>query len=406
MPHGAGPLPAAPLFRVGIVLGCVTHAAAASATCSKNTAGCSSLRRVQRYAWIVGIWLIAVSHARGQTPLPLELAWHAPAECPTAAQAREELARVARIQPGYNLTQLSARVEIEHHADAYMMRLHTTHEGQEGERRLEAANCKTLVRTLTLVLALAFGTGVQVSTEAAGNDSLANATEGDATNTPPASTADDQPKPDAKQPPPKQRSDRARDAPTKPPALESTGAARSAARGGVDDTSPPHLTLLAGGGVQLGLLPSAAFSAGAGIELDTDAWSLALRASAWPGVSRSVSSDARADFDGFAGELQACGRLPLATIVLGLCAGARAAALRGQASGVGMLQPDSATAPWYALAGSAALTWPRSNWLALRLEASLAASLDRPRFVIVGFGRVHRVAQLVPDTALQLLVTL
>jgi hypothetical protein len=73
--------------------------------------------------------------------------------------------------------------------------------------------------------------------------------------------------------------------------------------------------------------------------------------------------------------------------------------IHGSSSGAAHGASD---APWYALSGSVALTWPRTFWLRLRAEAGLAAPLYRARFVIDGLGTVERVARVVPEFALQL----
>ena len=97
-----------------------------------------------------------------QSQLPLELDWDAPAECPSSAEVRAEVERIARVGPGYTLTPLVASARVERKAGHYGVELKTEHEGQRGQRGLSAADCRTLVRTVTLVLALAFGEGVEV----------------------------------------------------------------------------------------------------------------------------------------------------------------------------------------------------------------------------------------------------
>jgi hypothetical protein len=316
--------------------------------------------------------LVALLRAHAQDALPLELHWRAPAECPSAAEVRAELERIARARPGLALTPLYASAEVEKHGAAYALELHTEHAGERGERRLEATDCKTLVRTLTLVMALAYGAGVEMADDAGKAAPLG---------APPAPS----------NPPP-----------SAAPALQGPAA---------NPASPPEIrsdrlrtSLWLAGGVTLGLLPTAAPSLSAGVELARGAWSVGLRFEAWPTLSNRVDGNVYARFDALGGQLQGCRTLPVSALELGLCAALRAAALRGRS--LGATSDGSATAPWYALAGVAALSWPRGSWLALRIEAGLSASLDRPHFVIEGVGPVQRVAAWVGDFDALVLVAL
>jgi hypothetical protein len=338
---------------------------------------------VRRSAWIAGSWLIALLHAHAQDALPLELQWRAPAECPSAADVRAELARIARARPGSVLTPLSADVEVQRRSSAYALTLQTVHAGEHGERQLEATDCKTLLRTLTLILALSYGAGVEMADETA----------------PPAREQ------------PSKAAQRAATEAAPPPSAAAPRPERAGAQPAAANTAPgardgrnTELAVWLGGGVQLGLLPTAALATTAGIEWRPGAWSLGLQLTAWPLASSTGIANVEARFDGLAGALQACRRLPLAPFTLGLCAGAQAAALRGRS--VGATSDGSSVAPWYALLAATTLSWPRDSWLAGRLEAGLAGSLDRPLFSIEGVGPVHRVPAVVGEFDVQLLVTL
>jgi hypothetical protein len=338
---------------------------------------------VRRSAWIAGSWLIALLHAHAQDALPLELQWRAPAECPSAADVRAELARIAHARPGSVLTPLSASVEVQRRGTAYALTLQTAHAGEHGERQLEAADCKTLVRTLTLILALSYGAGAAMA---------------------------DEPAPPAREQPTEAGQPQATEA-APPPSAAAPQAGRAGAQAAASNAPPrtsdavkTELALWLGGGIQLGLLPTAALATTAGVEWRRAAWSLGFQLTAWPLASSTAISNVEARFDGLAGALQACRLLPLASLTLGLCAGAQAAALRGRSAGA--TSDGSAVAPWYALLAATTLSWPRDSWLAGRLEAGLAGSLDRPLFSIDGAGTVHRVPAVVGQFAAQLLVTL
>jgi len=325
---------------------------------------------------MVGLGLVLAAHARAQDALPLQLTWQAPAECGTAEDVRAELQRIARARPGYALPALTARARVERGGAGYAATLVTEHEGELGERQLDAADCPTLVKSVTLVLALAFGRGVEVAdarraTGPAVGESVEaapGAERGDA--------RDDE-------------GDRARDA-----GAEASDGVRGRAL---------RPALLLGAGLELTLLPEVAGHLALGVELAAGAWSVSLRAGAWPGVRTRLASGLDARFDGLSGALQGCGALPFARVELALCAGTLAAALRGRSKGA--FEDGTDTAPWLALAAAAAATWPAHSLLALRLEATLAASLVRPRFVIAGFRPVHRVPALAPQLGALLLIT-
>jgi hypothetical protein len=152
--------------------------------------------------------------------------------------------------------------------------------------------------------------------------------------------------------------------------------------------------VLAGAGVQLGVFPSATFAVSAGAELAMGALAIGLRANGWPGVSEHVVPGIDAHFAGLGGEFQGCACLPRPPLWIALCATARAAALHARSSGA---TQGAATAPWYTLGAAAALSWPRASRVAVRVEAALAASLDRPRFVIADLAEVQRVPLFAPS---------
>jgi hypothetical protein len=156
-----------------------------------------------------------------------------------------------------------------------------------------------------------------------------------------------------------------------------------------------RIALLANAGAQLALLPSAALELALGAELASGPWSVELRSGLWPSVEKAVAADARASFDGLFGDVIGCGELTRSALRAQLCAGARAAALRGRSSGA--LDTGSSVAPWYAAVLGGQLSWPSTSRLRLRVEARLALSLHRPLFRIENLPRTHRVPLLVPD---------
>jgi hypothetical protein len=259
--------------------------------------------------------------------------------------------------------------------DGFEAALHTELDGQGGERELRADDCATLVRSVTLVLALAFGPDVEVD---AGSDA------------PPGSPGPEGSPPDtAPEPPPQPAREVEREA-TPPPEPQASA--------DDDEASALKLGVLLSGGAELTLLPAASPLLTAGVLLElSPAIVLQLRASALPAVSEPITTSASARFDGLATTALGCGRL---AGVLELCGGGRAAALRARAAG--LFHDDSAIAPWYALVAAAGVAWPSTGPLRIGLEAALAVSLHRPRFAAHGLGNVHRVPLLAPELSVQL----
>jgi hypothetical protein len=300
---------------------------------------------------LLGLTGVAPPLTHAQTALPLELTWRAPAPCPQAAELQAELARIARVQPGFALAPLAARGEVEEHAGHYSVRLQTVYEGETGERILEGDDCHTLTRSVTLVIALAFGPGVQVTPNAPVNVPL--------------------PVPVP--------------APAPAPITQ-------------PEAPPPNalrVALLANAGAQLALLPSAALALALGAELASGPWSVELHAGFWPSVEKDVAPDARASFDGLFADVIGCREVTRSALRAQLCAGARGAAVRGHSSGA--LDTGSSVAPWYAALLGGQLSWPSSARFRLRVEARLALSLHRPLFRIENLPRTHRVPLFVPD---------
>jgi hypothetical protein len=351
---------------------------------------------VRRWALITAVGLVLASHARAQAPLPLSLDWQAPAECPREGDVRAELARITRVRPGHTLTPLVASAVVERVGQGYATRLRTERAGNRGARKLEAGDCGTLVRTVTLVLALAFGSGVELTERAGTNGARLGA---DTAEPAPASVESPAAESSAAEP--------ASEAPRGPPAVGSVASEPSstdqdAADVGEATASDLELAFVLGGGAQLGPLPAPGFGLMAGAVLARGAFALELRALAWPTLARAQSAEVSARFDGFGGAALGCGLVPQGAVTLALCAGARVAALRGRSAGAS--DDAAATAPWYALSAVGALSWPRAGLIRLRLEATLSISLARPYFVIEGLGQAHQIPRLAPELALLLVL--
>jgi hypothetical protein len=326
---------------------------------------------VRRFACIAGLVVVWASRASAQGALPLELDWRAPAECPAADAVRAELARIAAAREGSALLPLRARAEVRRHAGGYQLLLQTEHAGSRGTRQLTAADCVTLMRSATLVLALAFGPAVDLIS--------------------------DRPEAPIVEPP----------AAVRPPAEPTPTPAPAAA--GIREHTPPTWQLWLGAGAQFGLLPAPAFSGSLGVELELARVSFGLRALVLPGV-RSVLTVEEGPLDTRFAALGAaahgCGLLPAGALALGACAGLQLAAIRGESAGTNELSADSAIAPWYAVHVALAVSWPRTAALRLRFEAELAYSLNRPEFAVEGSSAAYRVPRWLPLLAAGLTLNL
>ena len=336
---------------------------------------------------MVAVCLAAVSRAEAPSALPLQLDWQAPPECAQADAVRAELARITRVTPGFVLTPLVARAEVQRTGSSYVARLETERQGERGERRLEAGDCRTLVRTVTLVLALAFGPGVELA-ESDTSSAAGSGAPGEA-----ADAAESTPPPDARPPASPSASADASD--------DGDDAGDGADAGDdADGSSSLRLSALLGAGAQLNLLPAPAFVATAGAMLSSGALALDARVFAFPGVGKDLDDAVRARFDGLGVALLGCGRLLTPSPVFWLCAGPRAAALRGRSHGAS--DDGSEVAPWLALSAAAALGWPISSLVRVRLEAALSLALKAPLFVVERVGDAHRVPRATPELALLL----
>lgn len=330
---------------------------------------------MRRSCLVLALWLLALPAAAQPAALPLELSWQAPSECPTASDVHAELARIASAAPGESPRSLAADIAVTRSGTRYTARLATEHEGLVGERTLQADDCATLTRSVTLVLALAFGRGVELRQDAT------QAPPAESTTTP--TTAPAVVSPASTEP--------------KPEAIAANGEAELADEepetGSDNAPSTVHVGAMLGGGAQLTLMPRVAPIFTAGALLDLEALSIELRASALTGTSERLDTgtDARAVLDGLLATALACAHVSLADF----CAGGRAGAIGARSRG--LFETGHRTAPWYALALTAGLSWPEHSAVQLSLEALLALSITRPRFEITGYGIAHRAPLLAPE---------
>ncbi|HEX3775336.1 MAG TPA: hypothetical protein VHV51_12780, partial [Polyangiaceae bacterium] len=112
-----------------------------------------SIRRARRFVCAPGALALALltSRAVHADPLPVELAWDAPAECPSQSEVMSELSRITRVKPGRVVTAIRAQAQIARTSDGhYKLSLRTEREDQTGDTELEATSCSVLKRGVTL----------------------------------------------------------------------------------------------------------------------------------------------------------------------------------------------------------------------------------------------------------------
>ena len=314
-----------------------------------------------------GYFLASARQAHAE-PLPIDLSWEAPPECPSYDEVMAELSRITRVKPGRTVTHIRADAQIEHTADnRYRLRLRTQREDQSGDTDLDAATCAVLKRGVTLVLALALGDGVDLVDEPA-----------------PPPPPVDVPEPPAAPPPPVARPKPP--VPVAPVAIAPSSEVR---------WSP----WLAATGAS-GLTAKAALGPQIGLELGQLHWHALAQLSYWPSASAPRAQGIDSSYSAFIGALGGCGRVPFGAWSLSACATFEAGVVRGASAGA--FQDGAATAPWYAVGPSLVLAAPLSGSLKLRVAGGLSVAFEPPHFAIRGFREVYVVSRYVPALTLGL----
>ena len=324
------------------------------------------------------LWLLfAATPARAdEGTLPLVLEWQAPEECYSAEDVRTELSRIARVRKGRVPSELSAHGRIERKGKEYRLSLTTERNGIVGERSLVSSECRSLGREVTLVLALAFGEGVELVP-----DEPPDAAESEPAAKPPAEAARPAVRTVKKAPKPVTRAARE-------PRAASPKGFRAAA--------------YAGAGLLWKALPEPALQVSLGAELGAEHWWFSPRLNLVPTVTDSLERGVEARYDAAGAALSFCGGSPLGSFSVAGCAALAATAVRGRSTGA--TESGSATAPWYAAGPAVSVGWPSSTLISLRLEAALLVSLNRPRYVVDGLGEAHEIPLFVANPSLSVVL--
>jgi hypothetical protein len=328
---------------------------------------------------VAAFGLVARAHAQG---LPLDLTWQAPSECPSAERIRRELERVTRPRPGRQLTPLVARAVITRSETGYHLTLETERGAAISEAQLDNPTCEPLARAATLVLALAYGDGVDIR----------------------------------------------EDEPEKPEASVSTSSSQGAAPSGADSNANrsayavstrlrqaslarrparSHRLEIApwvGAMGTDGLIAAFALGTEAGVQLSAMSWLASWRVEALPQREAAQRGAVSAQLSAFSAAIGGCAQATVTTVRLATCARFEAAVLRARSEGARV--DGSANPTWFAVAPSLLARIPIASPFALRAELGALIPLSVVRFVVAGEGALYQTAHVVPEFGLGLETTL
>jgi hypothetical protein len=350
-------------------------------------------------------WAVPVVTAHASPPLPLELTWEAPPECPSGDAVRAQVERVVRVRRGRTAPHLIAMARVEQRGGRWFLRLRTERGGVIGQRQLEAATCAPLVGAATLVLGLAFGEGVelsadplvldQTSTIAPDPSDQKNGSEAAPAPAPPEKVAPPPPTPAPAPAAQGKENDKNDNAPAD--LVVAGGRRRSAAA-----WSPSLVwAVSAEGRSSWGPVPGQAFGFGLGLDLGGRRWFGNLQLGAVPSAEETLTSGVRVRFAELVGAASLCARAAVVrSVTIAGCLGIQGSAVRARS--VGSTNDGEATAPLYAALPAVRVEVPLFRAVSLQAGAALATSLHRPIFAIDGLGDVYRVPRLAPSVSLGL----
>ena len=311
--------------------------------------------------------------------LPLHLDWSAPLECPTGQQVERELRRITHPRPGRVLVPLQARARITRDGDSYHLALQLTRNGELSEAHFDSKVCAPLRKAATLVLALAYGDGIDIKEDASD-----------------AGAAEDAAGPKSPSPSPSPSPPSATVATTTPP--------RDEAERGRPPEGRSHFTSWVAATFSSGFIGDSGTGAEAGLGWGGRSLSVFGRFSAFPPGTAASSGGVSAELSAVAGALGGCATWPRAAVTLQVCLAFEAGALHAHSDGA--VVEGSATAPWLALNPALVLLVPVSRPLALRAELGALIPFTAPHFDVAPLGTVYVPSRLAPRASLGISVAL
>ena len=260
-------------------------------------------------ALAIGVAALSVAYPAHADPLPLDLRWEAPAECPSGERVQRELTRITRPRPGRLLVALAASGAIMRSGHGYHLVLQTERGGMAREGLVDSPTCEPLLRVVTLMLALAYGDGVDIHESEA-----------------PAAPAT-QPKPHS--------------LPDKWASLQPVLTPHRGERGSLEVT--PWVGALSSSG----LVGRLALGGEVGVQVGSRGWLVGLRASATPQTEAARRDSLSAELSAFSTALGGCGQAKFAMLRVGACARIEAGILRARSEGARV--NGAASVGWFAL---------------------------------------------------------
>lgn len=309
------------------------------------------------------------SAAHADTALPLQLEWSAPLECPTGAHVERDLRRITRIRPGRSLVALHARGQIQRDAERYSLTLEVDRHGERSQARFDSPTCAPLRKAATLVIALAFGDGVELQAEA---DDPVDAAPAPVASPPPASNT------------PSPERDVAPEAPHEAHAF--------------------RLVPWAGAALSSGMLGDSSLGLDLGLSVGHGWFSGFARASAFPPAIAAERNGLTATLSAIGGALGPCIGHPLSQARLDACVAFEATFIRAHSTGA--LHDGSTTAVSYGVAPALTALMPLTRPFSLRAELGIVVPLEAARYDIAPHGTLYSAARVVTRAALGLAVEL
>jgi hypothetical protein len=289
-----------------------------------------------------------VSASVSAQELPIEIAWHAPPECPDADAVRGDLDRIVRVEPGRTPPALSVEGRIAREGESYRLDLTIVRDGEPGTRSLTATECADLLRGATLVLALSLGEGVAIRSDAE-----------------PAPSEPQPPEPPVVRPPP-----------PAPTSIER-------------EPSSIRASLGLHGGIGSGLVPGIAPRVAIDGSLGERGWRARLSIASDVFGARDLPAGVRAELSAIEGRAGMCFAPGLSTLRIELCAEASLALVLGRSRGA---TDDGFDSAWLGLyGGSVAVAIPIGP-LEIVGRANVAGAPVRPVLAVRGLGEAHRVS--------------
>ncbi len=328
----------------------------------------------------------------------VSLGWSAPAGCPDREQVLAETLKLLGDAPAGR--PLVARGAVSQSEEGFVLVLATELNGSHGTRHLQAARCADLAQPAALVLALAIDPDALSRIAESKSDSAAATPAAGSVSSAVGSLPPIEKAPSPLPPPTPAPEPTAKPGASRKASVNTEQSAAAAADPRLDappqDDGPTRASDLfvrvgAGGAVDVGTLPDAAFGGVFTVAGHYERFELEARGALYGNQTKAVGQSAGGELALVSGGLGACYRV-LDVGNVAPCAGAEGSRLSGK--GVGVSDPGSgAVWIWSGVLGARAAQ-PLTDTLALWVRVDAQIALNQPRFVLENVGAVHEPARL------------